>query len=165
LTEENSRAVNDLIHAAEECSTIIEKVYQYLRDTLDHFQNETLSEHPPSTEEIVMIQRRWTEFFESMGSLDYDSYRPITVIKIRSGPSLVVARIAGKFLRDTDARESTSTSAGPNSPTEQRKAIVDANTPDEESAPPSVPVEPKPSFFRALLWWILSCVCLSCSLL
>jgi hypothetical protein len=42
LTEENSRAVNDLIHAAEEASTIFQGVYQYFLDSMDHFKKVTL---------------------------------------------------------------------------------------------------------------------------
>jgi hypothetical protein len=62
-------------------------------------------------------------FLKSMGSLDYDLCLSIGG-EIMQGPSLVAARIAGKYLRGMDG-ESIITSARPSAPTKQRKAILD----------------------------------------
>jgi hypothetical protein len=103
-----------------------------------------------------MMWERWTKFLKNMESFDFGYYSEIHVEMVRS-PDIKAARADGEFWRDR-VGDNSSTSARQNAPTKPQKAIVDANTPDEESAPPSIPVEPKPSFFRTLLRRILSCI-------
>jgi hypothetical protein len=146
-------AVNDLIHAAKEASSVLHRVSEYLQETEEHFKNEALFKYPPSKEEIDLMVERWDKFSKSMESLDRKLYASISA-EISSSPCLTEARYNGKIWRDI-VGESTSTSAQPNAPTKQWKVILNTNAPDKESAPP---LEPKPSFFRALLQQILSCI-------